>query len=1068
MSQSFATLYAQLNPNQRRAVDTIEGPLMVIAGPGTGKTHVLTMRIASILAKTDTPPAGILALTFTDAAAVEMKERLEKIIGRDAYYVTIATFHSFCSSIISMHPEYFSFDMQGVVVSEIEQLQLIREILNELDLEELKPKLAFDYWSTHLRSHISQFKREGVTAGEFSRLVAEESEGVGEALVLAQQKSELTDPALKRQKKLLEIASVYSSYEERLKQSGRFDYDDLIMSVREALVRNPDLLSTIQEQYLYILVDEYQDTNSAQNEIVKSVSSFWGDQANICVVGDPHQSIFRFQGASMVNTINFFHWFPAAELITLTTGYRCTPAMYQLAHRSITQSPQLGLEAISPDNQVKITSALSEPLQSIQQQVSTVPFVVAQTREQQSACVVQAVADLLAQGTAPNNIALLVKTNQDVLDIASYLESEGIAHRVSTVRDALTAPVVRQLLSLIELCIMARTGTEVSEQLFDVLCLPWLKLDTFTVFSLARHAGRVHQSLWEVCQVAQRVNQEQQLQLAPSSLQAIEQQVSTIIEWSTLESHQSLEQWLRHVLQHSGLLELLLDSNQLTFQTDQLIALKAFIEWIRSLTESRKEQLRAVDLLALIDTMRSQGFAVPMLEQPDQNGVVTISTVHKAKGMEWEHVFVMDLVDKKWGNAPVRSSLPVPNGLLMVGEAGGEALSESDRLTQDDRRLFYVAVTRAKKSLTLYAYAYNNQGGKVKKILPSIFISELMESVPTDSTTPLLFREEVPPSEEIQKVELTHSIGPRQTIVTDQLYAYVTQILATFSLSITSLNNYLIDPKLFLIRNLLQLPSEKSPPLVLGTIVHESVKQLFEARVAGQQLDTAGLTTAAKKKILAQLSHRTDAHRWASHAQQVIDLYVEESNQDDISGINRLEYAIGAGKRSAFIDGIALKGRLDRLDWSNSENKSFVVIDYKSGNPKTVGDILASTPTAKKKLSERELALPTELQGAYYRQLVFYSLLASLDRSLRWPITEGVFDFVESPLRKGKRILRHFPIPSTDVELLKEVIVHTMKEIRSLSFIEDIMKENDLARYYLQEQAGNEELSFSLPESKQK
>ena len=258
-----------LNPAQKKAVETIEGPVMVIAGPGTGKTQTLTLRIAHILKSTDTPPNGILALTFTDAAAREMRERLVKSIGPTAYYVNIQTFHSFCSSVIQNRPDIFQSMGQLEPLSDLERAGLFRNLIDTGDYQVIRPNGAPYLYIRDLVSSIANLKREGISPEKFAKLLFENPPD---------------DPKDKYYQRNLDLVKVYEDYNSELRKRNRYDFEDMISFVTQAFGEDKDLLLEHQEKFLYILVDEFQDTNAAQKRAFI---------ASIVILGSKRQSVCR-------------------------------------------------------------------------------------------------------------------------------------------------------------------------------------------------------------------------------------------------------------------------------------------------------------------------------------------------------------------------------------------------------------------------------------------------------------------------------------------------------------------------------------------------------------------------------------------------------------------------------------------------------------------------------------------------------------------------------------------------------------------------------------------------------
>ena len=308
---NFEEAYARLNDEQRLAVDTIHGPVMVIAGPGTGKTEVLTVRIANILRKTKTPPEKILALTFTESGVAAMRRRLAELVQGDAYRVTISTFHGFANGVIRDYPDHFSHIIGSTNITEIDQVQIMEQLLDNLKLDLLRPFGDRYYYLRNILAAVNELKRQGVSPGDFTKIAADEKKSFYANPDLMNQSGKYEGKmktkyasAARHVEKNIELAVVYAAYQVALRKAQQYDYSDMIMEVMVALERDSDLLRVLQDAYDYFLVDEHQDTNDAQNRIMELIAG-GREEPNLFVVGDEKQAIFRFQGASLEN----FHYF---------------------------------------------------------------------------------------------------------------------------------------------------------------------------------------------------------------------------------------------------------------------------------------------------------------------------------------------------------------------------------------------------------------------------------------------------------------------------------------------------------------------------------------------------------------------------------------------------------------------------------------------------------------------------------------------------------------------------------------------------------------------------------------
>ncbi|MBP9669729.1 MAG: ATP-dependent helicase, partial [Candidatus Pacebacteria bacterium] len=340
-SPVFSKLYRGLNAAQKQAVDTLDGPVMVVAGPGTGKTQILTLRIAHILRETDTPPDAILALTFTESGVTAMRKRLVRIIGSEAYRVGIFTFHGFCNEIIRRYPEDFGRIIGAEPTTDIEKIDILRSIIEGHTFEHLKPFGDTFYYVNDLRQAISELKRENVTPDKLrtslsaARRSFEATEGLYHERGAHQGKMKgIHEVAAKRLARTEELLVVYEAYQEALRAKRLYDFDDMIVEAVSALETNPALLLRVQEEYHYLLADEHQDANTAQNRLLELLASFH-ERPNIFVVGDEKQAIFRFQGASLDNFFYFKKLYPEASLIALTEGYRSGQKILDASHSMI-------------------------------------------------------------------------------------------------------------------------------------------------------------------------------------------------------------------------------------------------------------------------------------------------------------------------------------------------------------------------------------------------------------------------------------------------------------------------------------------------------------------------------------------------------------------------------------------------------------------------------------------------------------------------------------------------------------------------------------------------------------
>ena len=352
LEKKFAEEYNRLNKEQRKAVDTIEGPVMVIAGPGTGKTQILASRIGKILLETDTSPDNILCLTYTDAGVVAMRKRLLQFIGPDAYKVNIYTFHAFCNDVIQENLSLFEKTSLDPV-SDLEKIQLFKELIDSFPknhpLKRYRGDVYFEI--NNLQSLFSTMKREGWTPAFINQRIDEylvdlptRDEFIYKKKYKDFNAGDLKKDKIEEQKERMEklraAVNEFDGFQQLMRKRNRYDFDDMINWVIKAFEENKNLLANYQEKFQYILVDEYQDTSGTQNRIVELLISYW-DKPNVFVVGDDDQSIYRFQGANVENMLDFANSYKDNLLtVVLTNNYRSTQPILDISKTLINRNEE--------------------------------------------------------------------------------------------------------------------------------------------------------------------------------------------------------------------------------------------------------------------------------------------------------------------------------------------------------------------------------------------------------------------------------------------------------------------------------------------------------------------------------------------------------------------------------------------------------------------------------------------------------------------------------------------------------------------------------------------------------
>lgn len=960
----YESAYAKLNVTQKQAVDAIEGPVLVLAGPGTGKTQVLTTRIANILKQTDAEPGSILALTFTDAATKEMRERLIKLIGEDAYYVKVCTFHGFCNDIIAENPERFSRPAGMQNITELEKIQVIQEILEKGEFALLKPVGDPLFYLSYILSAISDLKREGFTIKKFSDLVS----------ILKDEfeikKDSLSKTARLEQEKLvsknLDLLDIYEKYQQKLKDLGRFDFNDMINWVVEAFESDEDFLLGYQEKFQYILVDEYQDTNSAQNRLIFALANFWGEQANVFAVGDPNQSIYRFQGASKENILQFQKYFPGHTKIVLDQNYRSTKTILE-SSAALLKEEILGSNIKLKNKKIRVAK-FSSPI-----------F--------EDEFILKSIEQKIKSGISPKDIAVIAKENKDVDNLVSLFKAKNIPYKLAAGVDILSTPLVNQFLKILKVTTTLQ-GPVDDIDLFTVLNYPYFGLNPLSILKIARTAHQNKKTLVDTLQDDH-----------PDLDDKVVAVFNQIVSWNSKAGSHTLPEMFEMILHESGLMEHLLTLPQPVIELNRFNTLFDDVKT----QSSAFPDLDLFGYVANLQVMEENNLKLEEKILVGNDNAVTLTTAHKSKGLEWRVVYIYRFADTHWGNKMRREMIKLPPGIINFEDV------EKEDKNAEERRLFYVAMTRAKQFLYLTgAVEYDNSA---KMIFPAMFLSEL----PKKDLVNLSSKKYESKTEKI----LIDRLSPKEPTLFEGEKEYLEDIIKNFKLSPTALNTYLDCPYKFKLDNLYRIPRTKAPAMCFGTAVHHALENLYtELNNTGKLESREDFLKDFEGALRLEIMTENDHKDRLNHGKKVLTKYYD-FYEKEFAPCLFTEKNFGSSLTSQIhLGDIPLTGKADRIDLTSKEDKHVRFVDYKTGKVRTRGEIEGTTKNS---------------NGDYIRQLTFYHLLADLDKSFPYKVVQTELDFIE-PDAKGDFHRERFNITDEDVDKLKELIKDSMKEIRSLNF----------------------------------
>lgn len=613
-----------LNQEQKEAVTTTEGPLLVLAGAGSGKTRVLTTRVAYLIKELGITPDSILAITFTNKAAKEMKERIIHMLGPVGFQIQISTFHSFGLLILRENYLELGYKANFTILDSDDSLTIIKKIMKEmnLDTKEYNPKA--------IRNKISSAKNELVDPKHYKQIAMTEFEDT--------------------------IATIYQKYQTKLQVSNSVDFDDLLMLPLELFTKYPEILKSYQERFKYILVDEYQDTNHAQYLLIKMISAKY---RNICVVGDNDQSIYSFRGANFRNILNFEKDYEHPKVIMLEENYRSTKNILNAANSVIQNNKERKDKKLWTNNEEGLK----------------IKYFRASDEKEEAYYVKKEIESLIGSGTNPEDIAVLYRTNAQSRNMEEALLQANIPYKVVGSFYFYNRKEIKDLIAYLK--IIYNHYDDIS--LLRTINTPKRGIGTKAIENLTMKANLNQTSLFDAIDSGKELSYKK------------------VIEELSEESERlSLTELVDAVLDKSGMRKDLEDEKSI--EAD--IRLEN-LEEFKSITKNFEEKN---GIISLEEFLAEISLVADVEEHKDNPHVVTLMTIHSAKGLEFDHVFLIGLEE---------GIFPHNNSFL-----------ESDGL-EEERRLCYVAITRAKKSLWILNARRRTIYGMDSANPPSRFIGEI-------------------------------------------------------------------------------------------------------------------------------------------------------------------------------------------------------------------------------------------------------------------------------------------------------------------------------------------------------
>lgn len=988
LDAEFERRYKRLNAAQRKAVDTIDGPVMVIAGPGTGKTTILTLRIGNILRLTDTPASGILAITFTDAGVKAMRLKLREVIGARADEVRIYTFHGFAAAVIAEFPEHFVHIARAQQMTDIEAQELVRGILKDKKFKMIRPLGEPDHYVSNILKTISDAKREALTPDmvrDFARSEAERIAADPDSLstrgaTKGQLKADARKQIEKAEKTLL-FADVYAAYEAKKRAGGgdaadgvnsgaaaarKIDFDDLIFELLQAIRTDELLRSLIQEKYLYLLVDEHQDTNDSQNAIIRAIADFF-DSPNLFVVGDEKQAIYRFQGASVQNFLQFQSAWKNMQVISLEENYRSHQHILDAGFSLIENNYADGEH---PLLRVKLRAGGDEAPRPIE-------MVTAGNSTAADLALVERLKDFISKnasagegGSEEKTAAIIVRRNRDVERLATLCEAHGVHAASERGINIFLHPIGALFFDLIHFL----HDPSQTEALAVTLASGLWGVE------FARAA--------ELIRLAKSGKTTEVLGALPI--------VATVREEMTQRGGLA---FLIYAAEQSGLLPVIAKSPANTEVWRGIVALATEL--------AARDRAYADDPRRLIEALLSYRATAETRSVKILSGTpdapIRIMTAHGSKGLEYDEVFLPYAVNESWLTRPRSVSFLLP----------GQVKNEGDEL-RDARRLFYVALTRARKHVTIITPLEDGSG---KAFTPLGFVEELADG--PDSTN--ISRAETPAISDDAFV-LAKTRGKERR--NEELAAYAKTILFEKGLSVTALNHFLECPQQFLYKSIIKVPEPPSAKSEGGSAMHLAMDRVWHL-VRAKNREESDVEISTKKieaEILAATGEYLDKSLLPSFEKEAIREELKETAPEVATALAPHFALQGEVFTETWFEtqeaGIRLHGKMDAvIDMSGSADGDVVrVFDYKTSQAKSEAAIKGETKS--------------DSSGNYFRQLVFYYILLSAQGKYQGKRIEPALVFIK-PDDKGRCQTVTLPISPDDVLRVKGEIAELVESVQS-------------------------------------
>lgn len=1006
-NEAFEKIIAGLNYSQREAVETIEGPVLVIAGPGTGKTHILAARIGKILMETDAQAHNILCLTFTEAGVRSMRRRLIDFIGPEAHRVHVFTFHGFCNKVIRENLEIFG-RKELEAISDLERIELLQKLIDELPLDhKLRRGRGSDiyFYIPHLTDLFAKMKSEHWSpdfvcrkAEEYLQDLPNREEFLYKVNRKEFKKGDLKQSAFDKEADRMELltagAKLFPAFLKKMEAWRRYDFNDMILWTLDAFAKNPNLLRTYQEQYLYFLVDEFQDTNGAQNEILQNLITYW-ENPNVFIVGDDDQSIYEFQGARLKNLTDFYEqYFEHLKLVVLGDNYRSSQTILDTSGALIARNKiriTTNLLELGIDKNLTAQNSNFADI-SLRPNVKEYPF-----RFHEAADVVNQIEAMKNEDFPLEEIAVIYAKHQQSEDLIELFNKKGIPYNTRKKINLLDLGLVSQIRMILEYLSAENTKPFSGEsRLFKILHFPFWETDLNDLARLSlffAKARKEKEYFWKEAILSPKL-------LAKAGIENGEK--ITKAGWIIKDLQKaiyevSVPHLIEKIFNKTGLLAHSIAQPDKAWEVQ---ILHTFLSFVKN-EVARNPRIDLPRLLDLLKSMDDNKIALALQKVAQTEAGVNLLTAHGSKGLEFQRVFILDATadiwePKKRGNN-FRFSLPDT-----VTYSGAEDETEARR------RLFYVAMTRAKEQLHISYSRQNNQG---KELQRAIFVDEILQGAGLQPELKEL------PEEEAVDAQITLLSDSLDVKIVSPDPAVIEELLADFQMSVSALNNFIYCPLGFYYENVLRVPSVQREAASYGSAMHEALEKTFKKMLAAKPRKFPGMRVLVKdfeEEMEYQrgfFSERSFEQRLRAGRHHLKAFYRKHAKKWSKNA--KIELRI----TNVEIEGVPVVGVIDRLDYL--PDMKVHIVDYKTSKPKAEH---LRKPTPKKPEG-----------GNYWRQLIFYKLLFENYKNTEYRAISAEISYLE-PDKSGEYLNPSLTFSPKEIDAVRVLIKEAYAKIMAQDF----------------------------------